>query len=73
MNILLVLRTLGTLIILLSGILIIPFGVSLCYGTKEEIWAFAITIISSGTVGFALKFALKPKNEERNSNTSPEI
>ncbi|MHC4307204.1 MAG: TrkH family potassium uptake protein [Planctomycetota bacterium] len=64
MNILLVFRTLGNLLILLSGILIIPFGVSFCYGTKEEIWAFVITIISSGIIGLALKFSLRPKNED---------
>jgi trk system potassium uptake protein TrkH len=64
MNIPLVLRTLGNLFLLLSGILFIPFGVSLFYGTKEEIWAFAITIIASGITGLALKFSLKPKNED---------
>ncbi len=64
MNIPLVLRTLGNLFLLLSGILFIPFGVSLFYGTKEEIWAFVITIIASGITGLALKFSLKPKNED---------
>ena len=63
MNIPLVLQTLGNLIILLSGILFIPFGVSLFYGTKEEIWAFVISIIASGITGLILKFALKPRNE----------
>jgi len=64
MNIPLVLRTLGNLFLLLSGILFIPFGVSLFYGTKEEIWAFVISIIVSGITGLALKFSLKPKNED---------
>ncbi|MHC4268780.1 MAG: TrkH family potassium uptake protein [Planctomycetota bacterium] len=64
MNIPLVLRTLGNLIIMLSCILIIPFSVSLCYGTKEEIRAFVLTIILSGIAGFALKYSLKPKNED---------
>ena len=58
------LRTLGNLTILLSGILLIPFGVSLFYGTREEMWAFAISIIASGIIGVALKFSLKPKNED---------
>ncbi len=64
MNISLVLRTLGNLIIMLSCILIIPFSVSLCYGTREEIRAFVLTIILSGITGFALKYSLKPKNED---------
>ncbi len=64
MNIPLVLRTLGNLFLLLSGILFIPFGVSLFYGTKEEIWAFVISIVVSGITGLALKFSLKPKNED---------
>jgi trk system potassium uptake protein TrkH len=66
MNIPLVLRTLGNLIILLSSILLIPFGVSLFYGTKEEIWAFVVSIIASGIIGLALKFSLKPRNEDIN-------
>jgi trk system potassium uptake protein TrkH len=49
---------------MLSCILIIPFSVSLCYGTKEEIRAFVLTIILSGIAGFALKYSLKPKNED---------
>ena len=64
MNIPLVLYTLGNLIILLSGILLIPFGVSLFYGTKEEMWAFVISIVASGIVGLALKFSLKPGNKD---------
>ncbi len=64
MNIPLVLRTLGNLIILLSCILVVPLGVSLCYGTEEEIRAFVLTIILSGIAGFALRYSLKPKNED---------
>lgn len=64
MNIPLVLHALGNLIILLTSILFIPFGISLSYGTKEEIWAFAIPIIASGVTGLSLKFCLKPKNED---------
>ncbi|MFQ5687834.1 MAG: TrkH family potassium uptake protein [Candidatus Scalindua sp.] len=64
MNIPLVLRTLGNLLILLSSILFIPFGVSLFYGTKEEVWAFVTSIITSGIIGLALKFSLKPRNED---------
>ncbi|MBS1259202.1 MAG: Trk system potassium uptake protein TrkH [Candidatus Scalindua arabica] len=64
MNIPLVLNTLGNLIILLSGILLIPFGVSLFYGTKEEIWAFVISILASGIIGVALKYSLRPRSED---------
>lgn len=64
MNILLVLHTLGNLLIVLSGILLIPFGVAFLYGTKEEIWAFAISVIASGIVGLILKFSCKYKNED---------
>jgi trk system potassium uptake protein len=62
MNIPLVLHTLGNLIILLSCIMFMPFGVSLIYGTKEEIWAFAVAIIASGAVGLGLRYSLKNKN-----------
>ncbi len=64
MNILLVLHTLGNLFLLLSGILLIPFGVSLFYGTREEIWAFVFSFIASGITGLAFKFFLKPKKED---------
>jgi len=64
MNIPLVLRTLGNFLTLLSCILFIPFGVSLFYGTKEEIWAFVISIIASGIIGLTLKFSLKSWNED---------
>ncbi len=64
MNIPLVLQILGNLILLLAGILTIPLGVSLSYGTREEIWAFALSIIISGVVGLALKFSIKPKKED---------
>jgi len=64
MNIPLVLHTLGNLFLLLSGILLIPFGVSFFYGTREEIWAFVFSFIASGITGAALKFFLKPKKED---------
>ena len=64
MNIPLVLQILGNLILLLAGILLIPLGVSLSYGTREEIWAFAFSIIISGVVGLALKFSIKPGKED---------
>ncbi len=62
MNIPLVLHTLGNLIILLSSIMFIPLGVSFFYGAREEIWAFAISIITSGVIGLILKFSFKYKN-----------
>ncbi len=62
MNIPLVLHTLGNLIILLSSIMFVPLGVSFFYGAQEEIWAFAISIITSGVVGLILKFSFKYKN-----------
>jgi len=64
MNIPLVLHTLGTLFLLLSGILLIPFGVSLFYGTREEIWAFVFSLIASGFTGLVFKYFLKPKKED---------
>lgn len=64
MNIPLVLHTLGNLFLILSGILLIPFGVSVCYGTKEEIWAFVFSFIASGFTGISLKFLMAPKNED---------
>ena len=64
MNISLVLYTLGNLFILLSYITFIPLGVSLFYDTNEEIWVFAISIISSGITGLSLKFSIKYKGED---------
>ncbi|MDR4505902.1 MAG: hypothetical protein MRK01_14105 [Candidatus Scalindua sp.] len=64
MNIPLVLHTLGYLLIIFSGILSIPLGVSFFYGTETEVWAFLSSIIASAIMGLILRGFFKYQNED---------
>lgn len=62
MNISLVLHTLGNLIILLAGIMLVPLGVSIYYGTGIEIRSFILSIATALIVGSILRFSSKAKD-----------
>lgn len=59
MNILLVLRVLGNLIILLAGIMLAPLCVAIYNGTNKEINAFLWAIFSAGIIGLVMRFFTK--------------
>ncbi len=59
MNIPLVLNTLGKLIILLAGIMLVPLGVAIHSDSEVEIKAFILSIISAGIIGAVMKFFTK--------------
>jgi len=64
MKIMLVFHLLGKLLIILSGILLVPLCITLFYSEKDEIWAFTISIITSGIFGLILTLSCKYKNED---------
>lgn len=59
MRIPLVLHVLGNLILLLAGIMLVPLGVAIYYGSYLEIRAFVLPIISAAIIGFIMRFFTK--------------
>ncbi|MDN3510346.1 MAG: TrkH family potassium uptake protein [Candidatus Jettenia sp. CY-1] len=61
MNIPIVLYTVGNLILMLAGILLVPLGVALYYKDTAAMWAFVYTIIITGILGGFSKIFLRKK------------
>ncbi|MGR3176571.1 MAG: TrkH family potassium uptake protein [Candidatus Anammoxibacter sp.] len=59
MNIPLVLHVLGNLILLLAGIMLMPLGVAIYFGSSVEIQSFLLPIIAAGIIGFTMRFFTK--------------
>ncbi|MCF6159643.1 MAG: TrkH family potassium uptake protein [wastewater metagenome] len=64
MNVPLVLYTVGNLVLMLSGILLVPLGVSLYYRDVTASWGFIYTIIITGILGGFSKAFLRKKATE---------
>lgn len=62
MNIPLLLHTLGNLIILLAGIMLVPLGIAIYYKTGIEIRSFILSIATALIVGSILRFSIKAKD-----------
>ncbi|TLD40845.1 MAG: Potassium uptake protein TrkH [Candidatus Jettenia ecosi] len=63
MNIPIVLYTVGNLILMLAGILLVPLGVAMYYKDAAVMWAFVYTIIITGILGGFSKIFLRKKAE----------
>lgn len=61
MNIPIVLYTVGDLILMLAGILLVPLSVALYYKDTAAMWAFVYTIIITGIMGGLSKIFLRKK------------
>ena len=59
MNILLVLYTVGNLVLMLAGILLVPLGVAAYYKDDFAMWGFIYTIIITGILGGLSKAFLR--------------
>src|SRR3989339_295561 len=66
MNIPIVLSTVGNLVLMLAGILLIPLGVAFYYEDDSAIWAFIYTIIITGVLGGLSKAFFRKKNGDIN-------
>ena len=66
MNIPIVLCTVGNLVLMLAGILLIPLGVAFYYEDDSAIWAFIYTIIITGVLGGLSKAFFRKKNGDIN-------
>src|SRR3989304_447918 len=66
MNIPIVLYTVGNLVLMLAGILLIPLGVAFYYEDDSAIWAFIYTIIGTGILGGLSKAFFRKKNVDIN-------
>ncbi|MEK7788960.1 MAG: TrkH family potassium uptake protein [Planctomycetota bacterium] len=62
MNIPIVLSTVGNLVLMLAGILLVPLGVAFYYEDDSAIWAFIYTIIITGVLGGLSKAFFRKKN-----------
>ncbi len=63
MNIPIVLYTVGNIVLMLAGILLIPLGVSLYYKDDAATWAFIYTIIITGIIGGLSKVFPRTKDK----------
>lgn len=61
MNISIVLYTVGNLVLMLAGILLVPLGVAFYYRDDAAVWAFIYTIIITGVLGGISKAFLRKK------------
>ena len=61
MNIPIVLSTVGNLVLMLAGILLVPLGVAFYYEDDPAVWAFIYTIIITGILGGLSKAFLEKK------------
>lgn len=61
MNILIVLYTVGNLVLMLAGILLVPLGVAAYYKDDAAMWGFIYTIIVTGILGGLSKAFLRKK------------
>ena len=66
MNIPIVLCTVGNLVLMLAGILLVPLGVAFYYEDDSAIWAFIYTIIITGILGGLSKAFFRKKNTDIN-------
>ncbi|MCC7210814.1 MAG: hypothetical protein IT451_03080 [Candidatus Brocadia sp.] len=64
MNITIVLYTISNLVLMLTAILLIPFGVACYYNDDAAMWAFTYTIIITGILGGFSKAFFRKKGEE---------
>lgn len=64
MNISIVLYTLGNLVLMLAGILLVPLGVAFFYEEDATVWAFVSTTIISGALGGFSKFFFRKKEAD---------
>src|SRR5574337_993836 len=64
MNISIVLYTLGNLVLMLAGILLVPLGVAFFYEEDATVWAFVYTTIISGVLGGFSKFFFRKKEAD---------
>ncbi|BBO18699.1 Trk-type K+ transport system [Candidatus Brocadia pituitae] len=64
MNITIVLYTISNLVLMLTAILLIPFGVACYYNDDAAMWAFTYTIIITGILGGLSKAFFRKKREE---------
>ncbi|HHT9159723.1 MAG TPA: TrkH family potassium uptake protein, partial [Candidatus Brocadiaceae bacterium] len=62
MNISIVLYTVGNLVLMLAGILLVPLGVAFYYRDDAAVWAFIYTIIITGVLGGISKAFFRKKN-----------
>ncbi|MEP9412362.1 MAG: TrkH family potassium uptake protein [Candidatus Brocadia sp.] len=63
MNISVVLYTVSNLVLMLAGILLVPFGVALYYKDDAAMWAFIYTIIITGVLGGLSKAFFRKRND----------
>ena len=61
MNIPIVLSTVGNLVLMLAGIILVPLGVAFYYEDDSAIWAFIYTIIITGVLGGLSKAFFRKK------------
>ena len=61
MNFPIVLSTVGNLVLMLAGILLVPLGVAFYYEDDSAVWAFIYTIIVTGILGGLSKAFLEKK------------
>ena len=66
MNIRIVLSTVGNLVLMLAGIILVPLGVAFYYEDDSAIWAFIYTIIITGVLGGLSKAFFRKKNGDIN-------
>lgn len=64
MKIPIVLCTVGNLVLMLSGILLVPLGVAFYYEDDAAMWAFVYTIIITGVLGGLSKIFFRKKESE---------
>ncbi len=64
MNISIVLYTVGNLVLILAGILLVPVGVAFYYRDDAAVWAFIYTIIITGVLGGLSKAFFRKKESE---------
>ena len=64
MNIPIVLNTVGNLILMLAGILLIPLGVASYYKDDAAMWGFVVAIIITGTSGGISKIFFRKKSSD---------
>lgn len=64
MNIPIVLYTVGNLVLMLAGILLVPLSVAMYYKDSAAMWGFIFTIIISGILGGLNKAFVRKKTSE---------
>jgi trk system potassium uptake protein TrkH len=57
-----VLRVIGWLLMIEAAFMIVPIGISLCYGENGDIMTFVYSIAITAATGAIMTFGIRPKS-----------